>query len=710
MFVRTTRIRRGDKTYEYPQLVESYRQKNGQPTHRVIASLKDWSPQAIENLKLALVATKDGATLVAAERSAEQVAVKHLVIANLAFLPVAVLAALWERWQLSKLLDQLLPSSSIVSHSQVIQALVLHRCVAPGSKLSACSWYPTTALPELLGVKARYFNNSRVHRALHALSEVEGAVQKALAQRVSLEKDGVVVTYLDLTDTWFVGRGPELSRKGKTKEGLYREKVGIALLCDQRGFPLRWKTVMGGRYEPAVMLEVVREAVEAGVIEGQPVVMDRAMGRGAHLEALTDAGVAFLTALVRSEFASFVDDGPWGSFDEVELSGSPRTRKRDLARLGQLAHEAGMKPLPDGRFFKDFGVARCERDETKPPPDGQGPLAELLREVAFMEEALATGLASSNLMLADWYGISSRGISRYRRLTHLAEDVRARALRGEAEPLHIDELREIAGLPHEEQGRAFDTQLADIASQQRNAAKPPKILDLRRRSLLLRRVGWFSPDLFLRCRETAHRQLRLLNTQVEALNEEQRERSQPRPQAHMLADARSLLKSLQWLNLFDVTTRQRRSNGRLRHELVLTRDAAAWRRRRRLDGFGVLVAHPTVKDIVEKDFQVIKSELDLRPVRHRTDPKVQAHVSLCMLALLLQRAMEQQLANGGAPMTAAAATAVLSTCHLNRLQPDGAGAYYTVTRPTPQQRDLIAALGLSRLADDEVVGRSLRPR
>ncbi len=726
MFIRTTRIKRGEKIYEYPQLVESYRQKNGRPTHRVIASLKDWPAQAIENLRVALAATKDGAAVVPAERSADQgiaIAAQHQVISNLVFLPVAVFGAIWDRWQLFDLLDRLLPTASIVPHSQIIQALVLHRCVAPGSKLAACSWFPTTALPELQGVKARYFNNSRVHRALQALNEVDGAVQEAIAQRVGLEKDGVLVTYLDLTDTWFVGRGPELSRKGKTKEGLYREKVGIALLCDQRGFPLRWKTVKGGRYEPTVMLEVVREAVEAGVIEGQPVVMDRAMGRGAHLEALSDAGVPFLTALVRPEFASFVDSGPWESFDGVELSGSPRTRERELARLGKLAREAGMKPLPDGRFFKDFGVARCERDETKPPPDGQGPIAELIREVAFMEEARATGLASSNLMLADWYGTSSRGISRCRKLTHLEEGVRARILQGEGEPLYLEELREIAGLPYEEQRRAFDARLADIIGQQRNTPRPPKILDLRRRSLLLRRVGWFSPDLFLTRQETARRQLQLLKSQVDALNDKQREQSRPRPAEHLLADARSLLKPLHWLNLFDVTTRQRRSEGRFHHELVLTRDDVAWQRRRRLDGFGVLVAHPTVlrsasdlvrlyfsKDIIEKDFQTIKSELDLRPVRHRTDPKVQAHVSLCMLALLLQRAMEQRLAGSSAPMTAAAATSVLATCHLNRLQPDGAGAYYTVTRPTPQQHDLLGALGLDHLVDDESVVRSLRPR
>ena len=63
-----------------------------------------------------------------------------------------------------------------------------------------------------------------------------------------------------------------------------------------------------------------------------------------------------------------------------------------------------------------------------------------------------------------------------------------------------------------------------------------------------------------------------------------------------------------------------------------------------------LVSHPEVegtasdrveryfsKDVIEKDFESIKSVLKLRPVRHRTDPKLRAHVCICVLALLLTR-------------------------------------------------------------------------
>lgn len=73
---------------------------------------------------------------------------------------------------------------------------------------------------------------------------------------------------------------------------------------------------------------------------------------------------------------------------------------------------------------------------------------------------------------------------------------------------------------------------------------------------------------------------------------------------------------------------------------------------RTLEGLpaAVLTAHPDVpgtasdlidmyfeKDVVEKDFQTIKSAVELRPVHHQTDIKLRAHVTICMLALLLQR-------------------------------------------------------------------------
>jgi hypothetical protein len=161
--------------------------------------------------------------------------------------------------------------------------------------------------------------------------------------------------------------------------------------------------------------------------------------------------------------------------------------------------------------------------------------------------------------------------------------------------------------------------------------------------------------------------------------------------------------------------------GRTRYHVALSLDEAEWARRRRYDGFTVLVAHPDLtqnatdlcrlyraKDAVEKDFHVIKSVVELRPVRHRNDGKVRAHVTLCMLALLLERTLQCRLASHS---TAEAALELLESCHLNRYAgKDGATAAYTVTAPDAEQLKLLRTLRLQHLVDDESLADRMTPR
>jgi hypothetical protein len=84
-----------------------------------------------------------------------------------------------------------------------------------------------------------------------------------------------------------------------------------------------------------------------------------------------------------------------------------------------------------------------------------------------------------------------------------------------------------------------------------------------------------------------------------------------------------------------------------RHFVVsLAFDEAAWNRRRSTDRVVLLVAHPDLpqgatemvalyraKDAVEKDFQTIKRDLELRSVFHHTDPKVRARQLLARLRI-----------------------------------------------------------------------------
>ena len=132
--------------------------------------------------------------------------------------------------------------------------------------------------------------------------------------------------------------------------------------------------------------------------------------------------------------------------------------------------------------------------------------------------------------------------------------------------------------------------------------------------------------------------------------------------------------------------------------------------RQRLLGWQVIVARPDdrrsaaelvrlyrSKDGVEKDFGTIKGALSLRPVRHRTDAKVRAHVTLCMLALLVERYLDDRL---GGRMTGVAALDLLSDIHLNRIRTAAASVpVYTITRVRADQVEVLRALELEHLAE-----------
>jgi hypothetical protein len=92
---------------------------------------------------------------------------------------------------------------------------------------------------------------------------------------------------------------------------------------------------------------------------------------------------------------------------------------------------------------------------------------------------------------------------------------------------------------------------------------------------------------------------------------------------------------------------------------------------------------------VERGWRSLKTELDLRPVYHRLEDRIRAHVILCWLALLLVRVIE----------TTTGATWHQLREHLDELHigtfTAAAGTYRQRTELTKPQRDILAKLNLT---------------
>lgn len=698
MQIRVSRVTRGERRYEYAQLVESFRREDGSPSHRVIAHLGALSASEIANLKVAIAANREGKRVVLA-RPARLATGLPKVAANLRYLDIAVLLELWRLWGLPEILQEVMPPGEAdVSSAAVVAALAIQRCVDPGSKLYSTQWFPRSALPELLGVPSAKFNNTRVHRVLDELDAATPALMAKLPRRYLGESDGAFAAlFLDVTDTWFVGGGPEIAELGKTKEGFIKRKVGIVLLCSEDGYPLRWEVVSGAAHDSKTMTEMVEAISGLAWVGEAPIVCDRAMGKTAQLRTLATSKLRFLTALTLPEFGAY-----------AELPEIGPSADADAAVRAILA--AGMEKVQDNLYVKDLGtVERTEEGRAGPEAAPASSPQRAMQVARQARELVASRQHASYAAVGRTLGVSKQLVSKYLGLCKLDESIQRALLDGGAQGCSIAELVALARHSPDEQRVAFARMKDSPVVPRRQPSRSPQTAGAA--SFSVRVLGYFNPERFVEQRAKAQRHLEKVRSFVDSLNAALAGPRSRRTRDSVAAAVDSCLREYDLLGAYSVTIDEYEAAGRTRLAVRVQLDEVEWARRRRYDGFTLLVAHPALtasavelcrlyraKDTVEKDFQVIKSVVELRPVHHRTDAKVRAHVTLCMLALLLERTLRRKL-NGSC--SAEAALEVLASCHLNRFS--GEHPIYGMTVPTKEQRDILRALHMDRLVGDDVV-------
>jgi len=353
MHLRLVKAKSGKNVRRYAQLVESYRRDDGLPVHRMIASLEQLSDQEVTNRRAALAASPQGRSLVLREAPAWTAR----ILANLAYLDVAVALSMGRSWKLSELFHRLIPEHKVaVRAAEVICALTLQRCVSPDSKLAAQRWFPRTALPELLDMDPMRFHNTRIHRVLEKLDGVETELQEGLVRRYP-QKDGAFsVLFTDVTDAWFEGRGPDLAERGRTQEGLRnRHKIGILLLCNEHGYPLRWKTLPGRQRDPEALRGLVGDVEGEAWAKGVPIIFDRAMGAAGAVARLCKSGLRFVTAVRRPEIKNDVDTLPHEQLSEFSGSDDEAKRKDLIIEAGRRVSASGMQKIDNRLYVLDGG-------------------------------------------------------------------------------------------------------------------------------------------------------------------------------------------------------------------------------------------------------------------------------------------------------------------------------------------------------------------
>jgi transposase len=670
------------KQREYAQLVHSYRRADGMPTHRVLATLGPPDSLVVQNMRQALADARKG---IRSAPDPQRSALPTRPVSNLRYLDAAVLLELWKRLGLEALLEKLMPRGQAeLAPSALVASLVIQRCLEPGSKRFASQWVPNTALPQLFGFDPDSFNNTRIHRVLEQLDEVSASVMAQLPKLYQQQTGSFKCLFLDVTDTWFVGQGPSYAQSAKTKEGMMRRKIGIVLLCNEDDLPIRWQVVEGKYCDAVVMTDMLRSVTGLSWADAVPVVMDRAVGQSARLQQLQALNVCFLTALCKPEFSSYAPHVPYDCTRQLQVDDSNRQQTESMA--AQCVQQAGLTRVDDDLFVLDLGIV--QRGD--------------------VDQVATTKVQASDTLLPC-----------------IQQDI----LAGRAEGHSFESLCQIAKLPKDKQRDAFDALLARAP-----ARKKPKRTQVVTEQLdppvQVRAVAYFNPQRFVDKRLRANLKLQRVQKKVQDIVLKANHNPNRTTVASLRLQVDRILNKESLLDVYSVDIRlNQHSNG---YEVCVEPDPTKWAAKCRYDGWSILVAHPTLtdksaselcelyraKDAVEKDVQVIKSFTELRPVRHRTDDKVGAHVTICMLALLLERTLHkllscnvrggQRRAKSTESLSAAAALELLEPCRLNCYAPtDGGQPAYLLTATKSEQWRILAGLTMTHLAQDEYLAELL---
>ncbi|MCP4599308.1 MAG: hypothetical protein GY847_02020 [Proteobacteria bacterium] len=411
------------------------------------------------------------------------------------------------------------------------------------------------------------------------------------------------------------------------------------------------------------------------------------------------------------------------------MEGTTESYRRDIEMVAEVARSAGFEEVDNRLFVKDLGVAkippsdRASRYKPKTRWRGQpNKLAENL-ELAYKIRQLRddgeSGLTQP--LIAERLGLTVSKVYRAEALLRLSPEIQQEILEmKDSFPVPEKDIRTILKLSFEKQHEAFKGLRAKHegikdALKEELKQRPPAVENL----LELRLVVYFNPQLFVDTRLRAAKHCELLQRNAEAFNKELASAKKSRDRDPTYRRFTRELERLSYLDTFDITLEPidvTTAKGKIIKSFkgAFIRDEGVWQRRRKYDGFVLLLAHPDIslsaselaqhyrgKDVVEKGFQTIKSFVQLRPVFHYTDPKVQAHVTICMLALMLMRILRQRLSQANLDLTEAASLEILADC---RMEERSSEAGVTVNHPTklnPEQKRILSKLKFEKLIDDQ---------
>jgi hypothetical protein len=284
MYIDTSHITRGGKTYPRHLLRESYR-AHGKVLHRTIAHVSHCSATEIEALRLALRHKEDLEHLGTLQ---DAITLKQ----GRSFGAVWTVYHIARRLGIEKALGTTRAGKLALWH-------VMARVLDQGSRLSAVRLALSHAACAVLGLDA--FNEDALYENLAWLAGAQAAIEDRLfAQRTKTTP--VSLFLYEVTRSSLEGTHNALAAFGYNRDGKTgKRQIVIGLLCDEAGYPVAIEVFPGNTPDPHTLAAQINKVKARFSVTEITFVGARGMSKGQQIEDLVQQGCHYITAITKPQ-------------------------------------------------------------------------------------------------------------------------------------------------------------------------------------------------------------------------------------------------------------------------------------------------------------------------------------------------------------------------------------------------------------------------
>jgi Transposase DDE domain len=292
MYIDTSHITRGGKTYTRHLLRESYR-ANGKVLHRTIANVSQCSEAEIEAMRLAL-------------RHKEALEQLGTIQDAITLQQGPSFGAVWTVYQVARRLG-IAQALGTTRAGKLALWQVIARVIDQGSRLSAVRLAMSHAACDVLGLGT--FDEDALYENLDWLAGAQARIEDRLFAQRQQAKPASLFLY-DVTSSYLEGTHNALAAFGYNRDGKKgKRQIVIGLLCDEEGQPVSIEVFPGNTQDPhTVAAQVAKLKGRFGVHE-ITFVGDRGMIKSQQIEDLAKQGFHYITAITKPQIEKLLRTG-----------------------------------------------------------------------------------------------------------------------------------------------------------------------------------------------------------------------------------------------------------------------------------------------------------------------------------------------------------------------------------------------------------------